>query len=363
VRVEPDKLNRTAMTNNTSSCPLIVTMGEPSGVGADIILSSYVQSAAHSLPAFGVIGCAKTLRHRAQQVKLSTLDIIPVTCTSQIPDVFGRGLPVLDLPLKHEPQAGVPSSLAARQIIEWIDMAVKLVLAGEVSGIVTGPIHKETLYQAGFKHEGHTDYLAHLAVEAGYPAEPVMMLSAGDFRTIPLSVHIPLAQAPSAVTHDAIVAQAQVIDRDLKRYFDIAHPRIAVAGLNPHAGENGTIGLEDRDIIAPAVRQLKQAGIEAFGPVSADTLFHEQARATYDAALCMYHDQALIPVKAIGFHEGVNTTLGLPFVRTSPDHGTALELAGAGSANPSSFIAAMMQAERMTRAQHMTRNLVSSHAS
>ena len=346
------------MTNKTSPCPLIVTMGEPAGVGADIILSSYLQSADHSLAAFGVIGCASTLRHRAQQVKLSTVDIIPVTCTSQIPDVFERGLPVLDLPLKHEPQAGIPSSLAARQIIEWIDMAVKLVLAGEVSGIVTGPIHKETLYQAGFKHEGHTDYLAHLAVEAGYPAEPVMMLSAGDFRTIPLSVHIPLAQAPSAVTHDAIV-----IDRDLKRYFDIAHPRIAVAGLNPHAGENGTIGLEDRDIIAPAVRQLKQAGIEAFGPVSADTLFHEQARATYDAALCMYHDQALIPVKAIGFHEGVNTTLGLPFVRTSPDHGTALELAGAGSANPSSFIAAMMQAERMTRAKRVTRNLVSSHAS
>lgn len=351
------------MTNKTSLPPLVVTMGEPAGIGADIILSSYRQAADHSLSAFGVIGCARTLRQRAQLTKDSTVEIIPVTSTSQIRDVFERGLPVLDLPLEHEPHPGVPSSLSARQVIEWVDTAVRLVLAGEVSGIVTGPIHKETLYQAGFRHEGHTDYLAHLAVEAGYTAEPVMMLSAGDFRTIPLSVHIPLAQAPSAVTHTAIVAQAQIIDRDLKRYFDVGRPRIAVAGLNPHAGENGTIGLEDRDIIAPAIQELKQAGLAAFGPVSADTLFHEQARATYDAALCMYHDQALIPVKAIGFHEGINTTLGLPFVRTSPDHGTALELAGTGNANPSSFIAALMQAERMTVAKHVARDPVSSHAS
>jgi 4-hydroxythreonine-4-phosphate dehydrogenase len=351
------------MTKKISLPPLVVTMGEPAGIGADIILSSYRQAADHSLSAFGVIGCARALRHRAQLTKHSTVEIIPVTCTSQIRDVFERGLPVLDLPLEHEPHPGVPSSLSARQVIEWVDTAVKLVLAGEVSGIVTGPIHKETLYQAGFRHEGHTDYLAHLAVEAGYTAEPVMMLSAGDFRTIPLSVHIPLAQAPSAVTHTAIVAQAQVIDRDLKRYFDIGQPRIAVAGLNPHAGENGTIGLEDRDIIAPAIEELKQAGLAAFGPVPADTLFHEQARTTYDAALCMYHDQALIPVKAIGFHEGINTTLGLPFVRTSPDHGTALELAGTGDANPSSFIAALMQAERMTVAKHVARDPVSSHAS
>lgn len=351
------------MMNNTSPLPLIVTMGEPAGIGADIILSSYRQAADHSLSAFGVIGCARTLRQRAQLTKHSMVEVIAVTCTSQIRDVFERGLPVLDLPLEHEPHPGVPSSFSARQVIEWVDTAVRLVLAGEVSGIVTGPIHKETLYQAGFRHEGHTDYLAHLAVEAGYTAEPVMMLSAGDFRTIPLSVHIPLAQAPSAVTHTAIVAQAQVIDRDLKRYFDIGQPRIAVAGLNPHAGENGTIGLEDRDIIAPAIQELKQAGVVAFGPVSADTLFHEQARATYDAALCMYHDQALIPVKTIGFHEGINTTLGLPFVRTSPDHGTALELAGTGDANPSSFIAALMQAERMTVAKHVARDPISSHAS
>ena len=351
------------MANQISTLPLVVTMGEPAGVGADIILSSYRRAATLPLPAFGVIGCAQTLRHRAQLTGHSAVEIVPVTGASQIRDAFERGLPVLDLALDHVAHAGVTSSQSADKIIEWVDTAVRLALAGDVSGIVTGPIHKETLYQAGFRHEGHTDYLAHLAIEAGYPAEPVMMLSAGDFRTIPLSVHIPLSQVPSAVTHTAIVAQAQVIDRDLKRYFDISQPRIAVAGLNPHAGENGTIGSEDRDIIAPAIQELAQAGITAFGPVSADTLFHGEARQTYDAALCMYHDQALIPVKAIGFHEGVNTTLGLPFIRTSPDHGTALELAGTGNASPSSFIAALMQAQRMSGAKQVLRDLVSSQVS
>ncbi len=349
-------------TNKPSPLPLIATMGEPAGIGADIILSSYQRSKTHALPTYGVVGCAVTLRHRAQLTGHATVDIIAISDASQIADAFKRGLPVIDVPLETEPQPGIAKSDSASRVVEWVDTAVQLAFAGDVSGIVTGPIHKQTLYQAGFKHEGHTDYLAHLAAEAGHQADPVMMLSAGEFRTIPLSIHIPLAQAAQAVTHTAIVTQAQVIDRDLKRYFGIAQPRIAVAGLNPHAGENATIGVEDRDIIAPAVRALKQGGIAAFGPVSADTLFHEQARETYDAALCMYHDQALIPVKAIGFHEGVNTTLGLPFIRTSPDHGTALDLAGSGEANPSSFIAALEQAERMAGATLGTRSLASSPA-
>jgi len=345
------------------SAPLAITMGEPAGIGADIILSSYRQSASHSLPVFGVVGCARTLHRRAQLTQHSDTEIISVNSTAQFSDAFKHGLPVLDLAMEYEPQAGVLSSKSAKRVIEWIDLAVKLAIAGDIAGIVTAPIHKETLYQAGFKHQGHTDYLAHLAIEAGYPAEPVMMLSAGEFRTVPLSVHIALAQVPAAVTHAAIVTQAQIIDRDLRRYFGIPRPRIAVVGLNPHAGENGTIGLEDRDIIAPAIEYLKQAGIDAFGPMSADTLFHEQARATYDVALCMYHDQALIPVKAIGFHEGINTTLGLPFVRTSPDHGTALQLAGTGNANPSSFIAALIQADRMSSSNHAADKPLSSDVS
>ena len=221
------------MTNNTSSLPLIMTMGEPAGIGADIILSTYQQSADHSLSAFGVIGCAKTFRLRAQLARHAAVEVIPISRASQIADAFKRGLPVLDLALAHEPQAGIPSPRCANRIVEWVDTAVKLALAAEVSGIVTGPIHKETLYQAGFRHEGHTDYLAHLAVEAGHPAEPVMMLSAGDFRTVPLTVHIPLAQAPAAVTHAAIIAQAQIIDRDLKRFFEISHPPYCRGGTEP----------------------------------------------------------------------------------------------------------------------------------
>ena len=334
------------------SAPLVITMGEPAGIGSDIILSGFRQSAAHSLPVFGVVGCARTLQRRAQLLEFSDTEIISVDSTSQFGDAYRHGLPVLDVGLEHEVTAGVLSSSTANRVLDWIDLAVKLAIDGEVSGIVTAPIQKETLYQAGFKHQGHTDYLAHLAIRAGLAAEPVMMLSAGNFRTVPLSVHIPLAEVPGALTHAGIVSQARIIDRDLRRYFGLSRPRIAVVGLNPHAGENGTIGFEDRDIIAPAIEELKRSGIDAFGPMSADTLFHEQARTTYDIALCMYHDQALIPIKAIGFHEGVNTTLGLPFVRTSPDHGTALELAGTGTANPSSFIAALQQASHMSQSNH-----------
>jgi len=345
------------------SAPLAITMGEPAGIGADIIIASFRQSVSLLLPVFGVVGCARTLQRRAQLTQASEVEIVSVDSAAQFSEAFKHGLPVLDIPMEHEPQPGVLSSESADQVLKWIDLAVELTITGGVSGIVTAPIHKETLYQAGFKHQGHTDYLAHLAVAAGFSAEPVMMLSAGDFRTVPLSVHIPLAQVPAAVTSARIFTQAKIIDRDLRRYFGINRPRVAVVGLNPHAGENGTIGLEDRDIIAPAIEKLKQDGIDAFGPMSADTLFHEQARTTYDVALCMYHDQALIPIKAVGFHEGINTTLGLPFVRTSPDHGTALELAGTGKADPSSFIAALKQAGRMSSSSHPAGNFVPSDQS
>ncbi len=332
------------------TAPLAVTMGEPAGIGPDIILKAYEQARSISLPAFCVIGCAETLLARAKLSGHDTASILPVASASAAAAAFGTGLPVLDRPLQEPSQPGVPKTAIAAHVIRWIDEAVALALSGEVSGIVTAPIQKETLYHAGFRHQGHTDYLAHLAISAGHPAFPVMMLSAGSFRTVPLSVHIALKDVPAAVTAQKIISQARTIHHDLRRYFAIAKPRIAVAGLNPHAGENRTIGNEDADIILPAINTLKSEGIAAFGPVSADTLFHEEARATYDLALCMYHDQALIPVKTIGFHDGINTTLGLPFVRTSPDHGTALYLAGTGKANPSSFIAALQQATMMAKA-------------
>jgi 4-hydroxythreonine-4-phosphate dehydrogenase len=330
--------------------PLAVTMGEPAGIGPDIILQAFSQKAETSLPPFIVVGCAQTLHERACLTGHSSIQIAACDAVSNITGTDGNVLYVLDQPVDGPVQPGKPSANTAGQVISWIEKAVSLALAGNVSGMVTAPIQKETLYHAGFSHQGHTDYLAHLAIAAGHAATPVMMISAGSFRTVPLSVHIPLADVPAAVTGDEIISQARIIHSDLKRYFAIAAPRIAIAGLNPHAGEGGRIGTQDRDIIAPAVEALNGEGIAAFGPVSADTLFHEEARATYDLALCMYHDQALIPVKTLGFHIGVNTTLGLPFVRTSPDHGTALDLAGTGKANPSSFIAALRQAAAMAEA-------------
>ncbi len=262
-------------------------------------------------------------------------------------EVFADALPVLHRPLARKPAAGKLDTATAPQVIASIDEAVALCFAGKVSGMVTNAIQKETLYAAGFKHQGHTDYLASLAKMRGHTVHEVMMLVAQDLRAIPVTVHIPLAEVPKQLTAEAIIAQARVVDRDLRRYFGIAHPRLVVTGLNPHAGENGAMGLEDRDIIRPAVERLRAEGLDVRGPISADTAFHAEARATYDAILCMYHDQALIPVKTLDFHGGVNVTLGLPFIRTSPDHGTALDLAGTDLANPASLIAAIRLAAQM----------------
>lgn len=342
------------MTSSTPPhCPaLIVTPGEPAGIGPDVLLMARARAGAEGLAAFAVAGCARTLQERAAACGLlDKVKVVRIAGPGEAADAFRHGLPVIDLPMDADVLPGAPSPATVARVTGWIDEAVAIVLAGEAAGLVTGPIQKETLYQAGFTHQGHTDYLAHLSRLAGLEAEPVMMLSADQFRTVPLSVHVALSDVPALVSGAAIIAQARVIDNGLKRYFMIAQPRIAVAGLNPHAGEGGSIGTEDRDIIAPAIAALRGEGINAFGPLPADTMFHEEARAGYDLALCMYHDQALIPVKTLGFHIGVNTTLGLPFIRTSPDHGTALQLAGTGRANPSSFIAALKQAHAMAQAK------------
>jgi 4-hydroxythreonine-4-phosphate dehydrogenase len=239
---------------------------------------------------------------------------------------------------------GRPSPGTAPAVVKWIDCGAKLAMTGAVSALVTNPIQKETLYAAGFSHQGHTDYLAHIA---GANVEPVMMLIAGGLRTVPVTVHIPLARVASELTSDLVLRQARITARELTIRFGIAKPRLAVTGLNPHAGEGGTMGIEEETVIAPAIAQLAAEGLDVTGPFSADTAFHEEARRGYDAILCMYHDQALIPVKTLDFHGGVNCTLGLPFIRTSPDHGTALTLAGTGKANPRSLMAAMTTALEM----------------
>ncbi len=328
--------------------PIAVSLGEPAGIGPDVVLKAY-DALKEAAPAFFVVGDAQLLEQRAGLLGLKAL-IEPIAEPAAAAAVFPYALPVLDRPLDRPVAPGKPDATAASRVIAWIDEAAGLALQGAAGAVVTAPINKDVLYKAGFRHQGHTDYLAHLARTAGHAAEPVMMLSAGALRTVPATVHIALKDVPAALTRDLIITQARVIARDLSRLLGIARVRIAVAGLNPHAGENGAMGSEEIDIIAPAIAQLKAEGLTIEGPLPADTMFHEDARATYDVALCMYHDQALIPVKTVGFHDGVNTTLGLPFIRTSPDHGTALALAGSRAANPQSMIAALALAGDFARA-------------
>ena len=269
-----------------------------------------------------------------------------ISCAREAGATFGRALPVLDLPLAAPVRLGHPSAAAAGHVVKWIETAVALALAGEAAAVVTAPIAKATLYEAGFAYPGHTEFLGALTETAPLAGArgPVMMLAAADLRVALVTVHVPLSQVPQRVTLEAIVHAGQVTAQALTRDFGIAAPRIAVAGLNPHAGEGGAIGREEIEVVRPAVEALQAAGVDARGPAPADSLFHAAARATYDAALCLYHDQALIPVKMLDFWGGVNLTLGLPIVRTSPDHGTAFDIAGQGLARPDSLIAAIRKA-------------------
>lgn len=261
-------------------------------------------------------------------------------------------LPVLAVNAPPAPGVpGQPDAANAPAVIAAITDAVALARTGEIAGVVTCPIAKSVLYDAGFRHPGHTEFLAELCRDGDAPAPvPVMMLWCDALAVVPVTIHIPLADVPRRLTTDLIVETAHIVADDLRRRFGIEQPRLALAGLNPHAGEGGALGLEDAAIIAPAVAELRRRGVSARGPLPADTMFHARARASYDAALCMYHDQALIPIKTIAFDEGVNVTLGLPIVRTSPDHGTAFDIAGKGAARPDSLIAAVRLAGRLAMA-------------
>ena len=265
---------------------------------------------------------------------------------------FETRLPVvpLDLPATAEP--GVPDASSAPFAIAAIRRAVDDVLSGQAAAVVTNPVAKSVLYRNGFAEPGHTEYLAKLAEEiTGRAARPVMMLWSPELAVVPVTIHLPLREVSERLTLDLVVETGRVVARDLARRFAIPRPRLAVAGLNPHAGEEGALGTEDLAIVAPAVERLRAEGVDARGPLPADTMFHAQARSTYDAALCMYHDQALIPIKTLAFHHAVNVTLGLPFVRTSPDHGTAFDIAGTGAASEASLAAALRLADRLVRAE------------
>jgi len=337
--------------------PLAVTMGEPAGIGGEIALKAWQDGAAMNLPAFFVIDDPERLSRLSRRLGLD-VPIATIDTPAAALDVFADALPVLALGTRIEVEPGQADPAYVPAVLQSIDRAVELALAGTVAGIVTNPIHKKTLYDGGFRHPGHTEYLA---LKSGADTPPVMMLTCPGLRVVPVTIHMSLRDAVEGLNSEIIVTNGRVTAAALKRDYAIAAPRIAVAGLNPHAGEDNAMGDDEEKIIAPAVRTLQAEGIDCFGPAPADTLFHAAARTAYDAVLCMYHDQALIPLKTIDFERGVNVTLGLAFVRTSPDHGTAFNIAGAGTASPLSLIAALREAAAIAEHRALWRT-VESHA-
>jgi len=329
------------------SLPLALTMGEPAGIGGEIALQAWLRRG-DGVPLFYVIDDPDRLAGLAARLGW-TVPIKPIATSGEAAKVFPNALPVLPVGGKCLAEPGRPSPADARLVIGAIDRAVAEVKAGRAAAVVTNPINKEALYGTGFRHPGHTEYLGELAGRLYRAADvtPVMMLASRALRVVPVTIHLALREAIAALTSAAIVTAGHITHRALQRDFSIATPRLAVAGLNPHAGEGGALGSEDRDIVMPAIAELRAAGIDATGPLAADTMFHPAARRGYDAALCMYHDQALIPIKTLDFDGAVNVTLGLPFIRTSPDHGTAFDIAGKGVARPDSLIAALELAAEM----------------
>ena len=326
--------------------PLALTLGDPAGIGPELALRAWLGRREAGLPPFLCLGCPDHYRRTAQALGWA----VPVREAEprEAAAAFADALPVLPLRNPVSASPGRPGPASAAAILESIETAVALTRRGEVAALVTSPIAKHVLYAAGFRHPGHTEYLAALAAAPGEaPPRPVMMLWCPELAVVPVTVHIPLSAVPAALTRDLIVETARIVDRDLRARFAVARPRLALAGLNPHAGESATIGTEDRDVVEPAVEILRREGLEVSGPHPADTLFHGRARRAYDAALAMYHDQALLPIKTIAFDSAVNVTLGLPFVRTSPDHGTAFDIAGRGLARPDSLIEALRLAARL----------------
>ncbi|PZN94413.1 MAG: 4-hydroxythreonine-4-phosphate dehydrogenase PdxA [Hyphomicrobiales bacterium] len=325
--------------------PLALTQGDPAGIGPELALLAWQRREALDLPVFA---CIADLDHLARLSRRLSLDVPLVACDwEDVGRHFPAALPVIPLDEVSAIEPGRPDPATAPGTIAAISRAVAAVRQEKAGAVVTNPIAKSVLYAAGFAHPGHTEYLAHLAADGGMPPLPVMMLWCAELAVVPVTIHVPLRAVPDLLTTELIVETGVIVARALKRSFGITAPRLALSGLNPHAGESGALGHEDAAVVEPAVARLRAVGIDASGPYPADTMFHARARAGYDAALAMYHDQALIPIKTIAFDEGVNVTLGLPFIRTSPDHGTAFDIAGQGIARPDSLVAALKLAARM----------------
>ena len=327
---------------------LALTMGDPAGVGLDVTLLAWRDRAAIELPPFTLYADPEAVAARARAlaipVKLAVSEDV-----RNAAGTFADRLPVRPIPLGAAVVAGRSDGANAGAIIAAIEIAVADVIAGHASAVTTNPLAKSTLLRAGFAHPGHTEFLAELAGRhrPGRAWVPVMMLAADILRVVPMTVHVPLARVPGLLTAERLAETVRITAAALAADFGIAKPRVAVSGFNPHAGEDGTIGREEVEIIAPTIAALQAEGIAVSGPHSADSMFHAEARRHYDAAVAMYHDQALIPIKTLAFDTAVNVTLGLPFVRTSPDHGTAFNIAGTGTASPTSLIAALRLAAAM----------------
>jgi 4-hydroxythreonine-4-phosphate dehydrogenase len=316
--------------------PLALTMGDPAGIGGELTLRAWL--ALHQAgPSFIALDDPERLERLAQTMGLA-VPVQVVTDAAKASAVFPHGLPVLPVRLPVMPVAGQPDKANSVAIIDSIKHATAAALAGSVSGVVTNPINKAALYQAGFSYPGHTELLAALTGAAG---QQIMMLVCPMLRVVPVTVHASLRDSIAMLTTDMIVAASRTTATALQRDFGIASPRLAVAGLNPHAGEQGALGIEETTLVQPAVDRLRAEGLDVSGPWPPDTMFTARARACYDAAICMYHDQALIPLKTLDMDHGVNVTLGLPIVRTSPDHGTAFDIAGRGIASATSLVAAI----------------------
>ena len=338
--------------------PVAVTIGEPAGVGVDAFLKQLEHASSGSAPPLPPCVLLCDPDQILKRAKLLNIKLWVEEYSGNPEDLDVEKMRTVNvLPLRNQLRGlpGQPDPSDAKGIIEAITTAVEWTIKGKFAGITTLPINKKSLYDAGFEYPGHTEFLGALSdkrLPDQAPYRPVMMLAGPKLKAVPVTIHIPLKDVPEALTTDSIVDTAFITAQDLKSRFGIENPRLAISGLNPHAGENGALGSEDRSIIVPAIEALKARGIDCVGPLPADTMFHEAARTQYDVAICMYHDQALIPAKALGFDDTVNVTLGLPFIRTSPDHGTAFDIAGTDKVNPASTVAAIRLASDMALAHN-----------
>ena len=321
------------MSTIADPAPIAVTLGDPAGIGPETVALAWAQRNAAALPPFFAIGT------RAALEAVGFRRFVSIGSPAEAGACFADALPLLELTTSDPVTPGVPDAAGAHQAIDALELGVGLARNGAASALVTGPVSKAQLHAIGFGHPGQTEFVAERCGVC--ETNVAMLLVGGGLRAAPVTIHEPLASVPERLTGELIVARGRAVARALTRDFGIAAPRLAVAGLNPHAGEGGALGREDLDVIAPAIAALCAEGVDAMGPLSADTLFHARARTGYDAALCMYHDQALIPVKTLAFDQGVNLTVGLPIVRAAPDHGTAFAIAGKGMATPGAIIAAI----------------------